>query len=181
MAVLQSIRRLFTAAEPVEERPIVPAPPAQYSIHPLTAEDINEVLKLNMRCFANGENYTRHTFNYLLNEPGILSYQIRTELSELVAFAFVMVTETGLGHLTTIGVAPEHRRRKLGQMLLGHLEKALTNRDIFTMMLEVRVGNTGAQQLYHRCGYAITQRVENYYHNGEACFMMFKSLTAETQ
>lgn len=178
MAVLQTIRNLFVAAEPSEHRDIVPAPPAEYSIKPLTDKNIKEVLKLNVRCFRNGENYTRHTFSYLLNEPGILSYQITTELGEMVAFSFVMVTESGMGHLTTIGVAPEHRRRRLAEKLLSHLEAALIKRDIYTMMLEVRVGNTEAQKLYLRSGYAITQRIENYYHNGEACFLMFKSLTA---
>jgi len=178
MAVLQTIRKLFVAAEPSEHRDVVPAPPAEYSIKPLTEKNIKEVLKLNFRCFQNGENYTKHTFLYLLNEPGILSYQIVTEHDEMAAFAFVMVTESGMGHLTTIGVAPEHRRRNLARKLLEHLETALTKRDIYTMMLEVRVGNTDAQNLYLRSGYAVTQRIENYYHNGEACFLMFKSLTA---
>lgn len=177
MAVLQTIRRLFVAAEPAEQHDVVPAPPAEYSIKPLTDKNIKEVLKLNFRCFKNGENYTKHTFAYLLNEPGILSYQIKTEHDEMVAFAFVMVTESGMGHLTTIGVSPEHRRRRLAERLLSHMESALVKRDIFTMMLEVRVGNTDAQKLYLQSGYAITQRIENYYHNGEACFLMFKSLS----
>ncbi len=177
MAVLQTIRRLFVAAEPSEHRDIVPAPPAEYSIKPLTDTSIKELLKLNFRCFKNGENYTKHTFTYLLNEPEILSYQIKTEQDEMVAFAFVMVTESGMGHLTTIGVAPEHRRRGLAERLLSHMESGLIKRDIFTIMLEVRVGNTDAQKLYLRSGYAITQRLENYYHNGEACFLMFKTLS----
>jgi ribosomal protein S18 acetylase RimI-like enzyme len=43
-------------------------------------------------------------------------------------------------------------------------------------MLEVRVGNYGAQQLYRRAGYHVVQRIAAYYNNGEDCYLMMKSL-----
>jgi len=134
------------------------------------------VLRLNIRCFRDGENYTKHTFSYLLNEPKTLSYRVVTPADEMVGFVVVMVNENGAAHLTTIGIAPEHRRRGLAKRLLDHTEKAIKNRDINTVMLEVRVSNTAAQKLYRENGYAIAQRISSYYNNGEDGFLMMKPL-----
>ena len=177
MAVLQTIRNLFVpAARGNRRKLIVPAPPTVYEIHTLTEKHLKEVLRLNLRCFPKGENYTKYTFNYLLEMPNGLSYRVVTKSDEMTAFLFVAADDKGIGHITTIGVAPEHRQRGLAKMLIEKAEKALRERKIFTVVLEVRIGNTAAQNLYRTCGYAITQRVNKYYNNGEDCFIMVKSI-----
>ena len=176
MAVLETIRNLFIPSFVVNEEEVTPAPPTTYEIRPLTIDQLSEVLRLNIRCFRNGDNYTRHTFEYLLNEPRTLSYRVITPNGEIVGFAFVMIKEDNSAHLTTIGVAPEHRRRKIAAALMEHIEKSLRMRDINTIMLEVRVGNSGAQELYRRRGYIVVQRIARYYNNGEDCFLMIRSL-----
>lgn len=176
MAVLQSIRNFFVAIPNAEPEIIVPAPLTSYEIRPLTIKHLDEVLRLNIRCFRNGENYTKHTFNYLLTQPQTLSYRAVTEAGDIVAFIFVMINPDGAAHITTIGVAPEHRRRGLAQMLLEHVEQALRSKSASTVVLEVRVSNLVAQYLYRRAGYAPVQRVQRYYHNGEDGFLMMKSL-----
>jgi len=176
MAVLETIRNFFVPAFPAEPEIVVPAQLCEYSIRPLTLDHLQEALRLNIRCFRNGDNYTKHTFEYLLNEPKTLSYRTVTPADEMVGFAFVMVNENNAAHLTTIGVAPEHRRRKIGLGLLEHVEGSLRKREIGTLMLEVRVSNTTAQDLYRRLDYTIVQRIAKYYNNGEDCFLMMKAL-----
>jgi len=176
MAVLETIRSFFVPAFPPEPEVIVPAPPSEYDIRPLTPDHLTEVLRLNIRCFRNGDNYTKHTFDYLLNEPKTLSYRMITTQGEIVGFVFVMVNDNNAAHLTTIGVAPEHRRRRIAVRLLKHVERSLTQKEIGTLMLEVRVSNTGAQDLYRRLGYWTVQRIAKYYSNGEDCFLMMKAL-----
>jgi ribosomal-protein-alanine N-acetyltransferase len=176
MAVLQTIRNFFVPLEPSVAEVVVPAPSTTYSIHPLTNKNLSEVLRLNVRCFRNGENYTKHTFNYLLGEPRNLSYRIVTATGEMAGFVFVLVNQDGSAHLTTIGVAPEHRRRQLAKRLLSHVEHALRTRGTSTVALEVRVSNTTAQSLYRDAGYTVVQRLAKYYNNGEDCYLMMKSL-----
>src|SRR5215203_3015681 len=175
MAVFQTIRNFFVPDEVVEPELIVPAAPTTYEIHPLTEKHLKEVMRVNLRCFKKGENYTKHTFSFLLNEPTTLSYRVSTPTEQIVGFVFVM-TSQGTGHLTTVGVAPEHRRRGLAQKMLRHAEEALQNREIATVSLEVRVSNIAAQSLYRDFGYTIVQRLNNYYNNGEDAFLMIKSL-----
>jgi [ribosomal protein S18]-alanine N-acetyltransferase len=178
MAVFQSIRNFFVPPAAFEPEIIVPAPPTVYEIRPLTDKQLKEVLKLNLRCFKAGENYTKYTFSYLLGEPKSLSYRIVTPTGQMAGFIFVMVNkEDGAGHITTIGVAPEHRRRGLANRLLRHAEEALLKRSVGVVMLEVRVGNLAAQKLYREFDYAIVQRLPKYYNNGEDGFLMVKSLS----
>ena len=176
MAVLETIRSFFVPTFYLEPEVIVPAPPCTYTIKPLTIDHKLEVLRLNIRCFRKGDNYTKYTFDYLLNEPRTLSYRIDTPTGEMAGFVFVMVKEHNAAHLTTIGVAPEHRRRGIAARLITQVEEALKKRDVGTIMLEVRVSNTGAQALYRRHGYMTVQRIGKYYSNGEDCFFMMKAL-----
>jgi ribosomal-protein-alanine N-acetyltransferase len=176
MAVLETIRNFFVPTFSNEDEKVTPAAPTTYQIKPLTVDQLSEVLRLNIRCFRNGDNYTKHTFEYLLNEPRTLSYRVVTPKDEIVAFAFVMIKESNSAHLTTIGVAPEHRRRNIAASLMVHIEAALRAKDVSTMMLEVRVGNTKAQDLYRRRNFSVVQRIPRYYNNGEDCFLMMKSL-----
>ena len=177
MAVFQKIREFFVPPPEIETEEIVPAPFTDYDVRPLTEKQLNEVLKLNLRCFKSGENYTKYTFSYLLNEPNCLSYRIVTPTGRMVGFIFIMTADDGAAHITTIGVAPEHRRRGLAEKLLAQAEQAVIRREINMLMLEVRVSNYVAQNLYRKFGYAIVQRLPNYYNNGEDGFLMIKSLT----
>ncbi len=176
MAVFQKIREFFVPPTTFEPEKIIPAPATDYEIRLLTEKQLNEVLKLNLRCFKAGENYTKYTFSYLLNEPNCLSYRVVTPNQKMVAFIFIMTDEDGTGHITTIGIAPEHRRRGLANKLLRHAEEALQKRSINTLMLEVRASNFPAQNLYRKLGYSIVQRLPKYYNNGEDGFLLVKSL-----
>lgn len=174
MAVLSSIKNFFNPPLIAEPEIIIPAPPTEYEIKRLSEDQLLDVLRLNIRCFRNGDNYTKHTFEYLLGEPRTLSYRVVTPDEQLVAFAFVMVNDNNAAHLTTIGVAPEHRGRGLATRLLEHIEDALRSREVGTIMLEVRLANIDAQSLYRKLGYTVVQRIAKYYSNGEDCLLMMK-------
>lgn len=175
MAVLQRIRNFFVPPA-IETEIVIPAPETVYEIRILNDKHLDEVWKLNQRCFKAGENYNRGTFNYLLSQPNTLSYRTITLTNEMAGFIFVTIMEDGTAHLTTIGVSPEHRRRGLAKQMLLHIEDALRRRENSMICLEVRVNNTSAQNLYHELGYAIMQRLKQYYNNGEDGFLMVKSL-----
>lgn len=176
MAFLDSIRSFFGPVIQASPDLVVPAPPTTYTVKPLTERNAKEVLRLNLRCFKNGENYTKYTFAYLFNEPRSLSYQLVAANGEMAAFAFVLLSDDGTAHLTTIGVAPEHRRRGLANRLLNHLDEVLRVKGVSTIVLELRVSNYAARDLYSDAGYSIINRIAGYYSDGEDCFLMVKSL-----
>lgn len=175
MAVLQKIRELFIHS-PVESESVIPAPETVYEISLLTNKQLKEVWKLNQRCFRNGENYPRHTLAFLLSEPSTLSYRAVTPTGELVGFVFITLAQDGAGHITTIGVAPEHRRRGLARKMMIHVEEVLRVREVKTIFLEVRISNLSAQNLYRELDFTVIQKLGNYYNNGEDGYLMVKSL-----
>ena len=128
MAVLQGIRNFFIPSRVREFADIRPAAPTVYLIRGLAAADLDDVLRLNYRCFENGENYTKHTFSYLLSQPNAVCFQVVTAEGRMAAFLCVLVGNDEVGHITTIGVSPEHRRRGLGAMLLNHLIATMAER-----------------------------------------------------
>ncbi len=177
MAFLQVIRNFLVPAADRSVRVTEPASPTEYSIQPLEERHLSEVLRLNLRCFEDGENYTKHTFAYLLSQPNALCFHAAAGDGAMAAFICVLASTDGTAHVTTVGVAPEHRRRGLGERLLMRAENGLAKQGIRSMVLEVRVSNLAAQSLYKYCGYSVVQRLNSYYNNGEDAFLMVKALS----
>jgi ribosomal-protein-alanine acetyltransferase len=181
MAVLKKIRSRWwspsSAAYPLEEERTAPvAVGTRYDIRPLTISHLDECWRLDQRCFVDGEAYSRETFEYLLTAPEAVSYRVATTGGVMVGFVIGLVEPDHTGHITTVGVAPEHRRRQLAKRLMAEVEKGFRQRNVRIVRLEVRSLNIPAQKLYQRLGYSITQRLPKYYSNGGDGLLMLKSL-----
>ena len=202
MAVLKKIRsRFFPEAEASEAPELLRASPRQesarvasetnashrvvrrvgsrevdYRICPLTAAQLDEVWRLDQRCFVDGEAYSRDTFEYLLTAPECVSYRVVLEDGAMVGFIVGLVEPSATGHITTLGVAPEHRRRHIARRMMEKMEAGFLTRGCTSVRLEVRTVNLGAQKLYSQLGYTMTQRLPKYYSNGGDGLLMVKSI-----
>ncbi|MDT5124030.1 MAG: [ribosomal protein S18]-alanine N-acetyltransferase [Acidobacteriota bacterium] len=184
MAVLKKIRSRWwsqteEAAEPVagyDAADALSLAEVRYDVRPLTVTQLDECWRLDQRCFVDGEAYSRDTFEYLLTAPESVSYRAVTPGGAMVGFIIGLVEPDHTGHITTVGVAPEHRRRRVAQRLMDKVEDGFRRRDVRMVRLEVRSINTGAQQLYRTLGYIVTQRLPRYYSNGGDGLLMVKSL-----
>ena len=74
------------------------------------------------------------------------------------------------GHLISLAVHPEHRRRGIGRRLL---EKALSLPHIKKVWAEVRRSNRGAQAFYLKAGFQIIGEVPNYYGREDALIILW--------
>ena len=185
MAVLKKIRsRLFSSGETEadgRERRDASGPRAasrveSYDVRPLTLEQLDELWRLDQVCFVDGEAYSLETFRYLLTSPDSVAYRAVDAEGTMVGFIVGLIEPDRTGHITTIGVAPEHRRRGLARRLMLGIEDGFRRRGVRLVRLEVRSVNEGAQELYTKLGYAVTQRLPRYYSNGGDGFLMLKSL-----
>lgn len=183
MAVLKKFRpkwwlntRQGPAPAGVPTLALVPPVSAHYDLRPLTIAQIEECWQLDQRCFLDGEAYSRDTFEYLLTAPESISYRVVTHNSSMSGFVIGLLEPDHTGHITTIGVAPEHRRRRLASCLLERVEGTFRRRDARIVRLEVRATNVSAQKLYLSLGYTVTQRLPKYYSNGGDGLLMVKSL-----
>ncbi len=66
-------------------------------------------------------------------------------------------------HVTTVAVDPDWQRHKIGTRLMLHMARLSRHRGARNMTLEVRVGNTVAQAMYHKFGFAPAGIRKNYY------------------
>lgn len=186
MAVLKKLRsRLFSSGAAGGEGESLPraeargaraVAEARYDVRPLTAAHLDECWRLDQRCFIDGEAYSRETFEYLLTSPDSVSYRAVTTDGTMVGFIVGIIEPDATGHITTLGVAPEHRRRGIANRMLQKVEEGFRRREVRIARLEVRSVNTGAQDLYLKLGFNVTQRLPRYYSNGGDGLLMIKSL-----
>ena len=155
---------------------LVPPVNARYDVRPLTVSQIDECWRLDQRCFVDGEAYSRDTFDYLLTAPESVSYRAVMHNGAMAGFVIGLLEPDHTGHITTIGIAPEHRRRRLASSLMETIESGFRRRDVRIVRLEVRSSNLSAQKLYLSLGYSVTQRLPKYYSNGGDGLLMVKSL-----
>lgn len=155
---------------------LVPPADAHYDLRPLTVTQIDECWQLDQRCFLDGEAYSRDTFEYLLTASESVSYRVVTQNSAMAGFVIGLLEPDHTGHITTIGIAPEHRRRRLASCLLERVEDGFRRRNARIVRLEVRANNIPAQKLYLSLGYTVTQRLPKYYSNGGDGLLMVKPL-----
>jgi ribosomal protein S18 acetylase RimI-like enzyme len=182
MAVLKKFRsRWWSQSEtPSDYQPAagtpVPTGSFTYDVRPLTISQLDECWRLDQRCFVDGEAYSRDTFEYLLTAPEAVAYRIVTPSGMMAGFVIGLIEPDHTGHVTTIGVSPDHRRRHLAQDLMLKVEAGFKKRNVRMVRLEVRSLNTAAQELYLSLGYTVTQRLPKYYSNGGDGLLMVKAL-----
>jgi [ribosomal protein S18]-alanine N-acetyltransferase len=184
MAVLKKFRSRWWTQDELPNEPTTsrkekvatPSWGTRYDVRPLTISQLDECWRLDQECFIDGEAYSRETFDYLLTAPESVSYRAVTSGGVMVGFVIGLVEPDHTGHVTTVGVAPAHRRRSLAKRLMRQVEDGFKKRNVRLVRLEVRALNTAAQKLYESIGYSITQRLPKYYSNGGDGLLMLKSL-----
>lgn len=91
---------------------------------------------------------------------------------QVVGYCGLMIG-AGEGHVTTIAVAPEWQRRKIGTRLMLVMVDEALRQGLSDMVLEVRVSNLGAQALYRSFGFESAGVRTNYYSEiGEDALVM---------
>jgi ribosomal-protein-alanine acetyltransferase len=80
-------------------------------------------------------------------------------------------------HLNLLAVQPGHQRQGIGRQLLEWLEASARTAGIFTVHLEVRASNGGAQAFYEKLKFRETGRKIAYYDGREDAVRMTHDLT----
>lgn len=139
-------------------------------IRAMTAEDLEAVCAIDRRCFP--EPWSRETFAAECQSP--VGYYRVAELNEGVGGYLGSQIIPDEAHVTTFGVAPELRRRGVGERLLADFLSAAVEAGCRRITLEVRETNHAAQQLYRKWGFAPVSRRRGYYtDNDEDAIVMW--------
>lgn len=146
-------------------------------------EDIPRVIQINRLTLP--ENYPEFFFyDHLENWPEI--FLVAEVEGNIVGYIMCRI-ETGIGffhmlpvrkgHIVSIAVLKEYRRKGIGLKLM--VESMSAMKDVYNakeVYLEVRVSNEPAINLYRKLGFQIIKRLPGYYSDGEDAYLMARLL-----
>lgn len=129
------------------------------TIREMSASDIDGVAALEAETFS--MPWSARGFADTLHREDVL-FLVACEGENLLGYVGVYCTADE-GEITNVAVAQSARRRGVGRALIGELIRALADRKIFRIVLEVRVSNEPALHLYEQEGFAVVGTRKNFY------------------
>ena len=140
--------------------------------------DINDIIKINRLCLP--ENYSFDFFYKILSENGFAcsvgednGKTIGYSLSRIERpFSSFLGLNPSKGHIISIAVLPEYRRKGYGLEIMKYGMQKLIEHKVESIYLEVRVSNVAAVEMYKKLGYYIKKEYKQYYRDGESAFVM---------
>ena len=158
------------------------APPSgddfEIELAPMRRRHLRHVLRIE------AEVYPRPwSFSLFLSELALKTsraYVVARYDEEVVGYAGLMMALDD-AHVTTLAVDPGWHRRHIAKRLLLHLADLAVERGAAHMTLEVRVGNSEAQNLYRQFGFRPAGIRKGYYAetNEDALVMWADDITSE--
>ena len=162
--------------------------PEGYVIRRAKEEDINGVIYINSVTLP--EHYTTPFYTSILSTNPetflVVEYKGRIIGYHMGRIEYGL-TFRGMprfvkkGHVISIAVLEEHRRKGVGTMLIKTALEEFAKKGCEVSFLEVRVSNEPAINLYKKLGYEIVDRIRGYYNDGEDAYVMEKTLETNVQ
>lgn len=127
-------------------------------------EHLNELYEIEKKCFKNEAFSKEHLYNLLIhpNSINLIARSGKTIVGFIIGITYYEDSLL-IGHILTIDVLPEYRRRGIGAKLLSEIEKIFIERGVLKCRLEVREDNTAAIALYKKFGYLKVRKLHRYY------------------
>lgn len=140
------------------------------AIERMQPEDVERVVELDQMCFP--LPWSEGAYNTEVRNPSAY-YIVARAQGKIVGYAgmWLIMDEA---HITTVGVDPEFRGRKVGERVLINILDEAIHRGARRATLEVRRTNSIAQNLYHKYNFHTVAIRKGYYtDNDEDAFVMW--------
>ncbi len=139
--------------------------------------DLEDFFKIELECF-DVEAFSKQRYLELLNDPAAISIKAIVK-AQTIGFAIATLERSQqgpLGTVQTLNVRPPFRRIGVGHDLMSRLETEMRQRGCYKIILQTRVGNSPAINLFTKMGYMRTRLLRNYYDAGISAYEMTKTL-----
>jgi len=134
-------------------------------IRPFSISDLDRILQIEKESFPKSP-YDWATFvnlHFLHPETFWVYVNTTRDREEGQVFGYIIFSKDG--HIISIAVHAQHRRKGIGNDLL---QSAMNTPHLKRVWAEVRRSNEGAQAFYFHMGFQIVGVVPNYYGNEDA-------------
>jgi ribosomal-protein-alanine N-acetyltransferase len=145
---------------------------------PYNPEDFDQLYALEEVCFEPPFRFSRRAMRAFVQHPDSATW-VAEENGRMAGFAIVeWSVRKGecRAYVQTIEVAPEDRRRGVGEELLNWIECSASGAGASSIWLHVEAENAGAVRLYEAQGYRCQGRKENFYPLGQAALIYMKEI-----
>lgn len=154
-----------------------------FALREFAERDLQSVVHINSVCLP--ENYSDYFFLDLFRRfPE--AFVVAEENGNVVGYIMCRI-EVGLsnfgfggfmkkGHVVSVAVMPEYRRKGIGEALINKAMEGMRVYNAKQCFLEVRVTNSTAVELYKKLGFQVTRTIRGYYADGEDAYVMSKKL-----
>lgn len=134
------------------------------TIERASIHSLDTLCEIEKKCFQD-DAFERQQIAYLITSSDIefLVGRVRRKIIGFVAGRIYTNGQSKSGHMLTIDVLPEYRRRGIGFRLLKKIERIFIDEGIGICNLEVRENNIPALNLYRKAGYVRVRILKNYY------------------
>jgi ribosomal-protein-alanine N-acetyltransferase len=136
--------------------------------------DFEQLCELDRICFPPAVAYRPEEIAAALLQPRSLCFV--AEQQGLVVGFILLDWRRAVGHIITIDLHPDYRRRGLGRRLMEMAEQRLRRRGVRRMVLEVATTNPAALAFYNNQGFAPRRLLPRYYRDGTDACLMEKAL-----
>jgi ribosomal-protein-alanine N-acetyltransferase len=154
-----------------------------FKLRKFAPDDLQSVIQINRVCLP--ENYTDFFF-IDLHERFPETFIVAEENGKIAGYIMCRI-EVGLssfgfgglirkGHVVSIAVLPQSRRKGVAQALVNAAIDGMRYYKAKQIYLEVRITNTGGIALYKKLGFEVSRTVHGYYSDGEDAYVMSKKL-----
>jgi ribosomal-protein-alanine N-acetyltransferase len=154
-----------------------------FRVRKFAMDDLQSVTHINYVCLP--ENYTNYFFIELYQKYPE-TFMVAEENGEIIGYIMCRI-EVGLsnfgfggllkkGHIVSVAVLPQYRRKGVGEALINEAIKGMQLYGAKQCFLEVRVTNEPAISLYKKLRFEVARTIHGYYADGEDAYLMSKKL-----
>ncbi len=134
--------------------------------------DVKRVLEIEIASFS--DPYPANILVDIYNLGA--GFLVAQENNRVVGYIIFWIKYEDEGHLISIAVDKNYRRKDVGSKLVETSLEAFKKFDVKVIKLEVRVGNKGARKFYSKMGFKEENIVADYYEDREDAAIMSKIL-----
>lgn len=135
------------------------------TVRPVRVRDLPEIYEIEERSFK--EPYPP-SFISALAYRNPETFLVAERGGRVVGYIVATLERGRVGHIVSIAVTPEQRRRGIGSMLMLKTLEVLRRSGAKAIRLEVRRSNIAAQRFYEKFGLKRTSVIKNYYGDEDA-------------
>lgn len=137
--------------------------------------DLQTLYQIDHACFPPGIAYPKHELIHFLSMRGARAW-VAESADETVGFLIACREAQDAVHIVTIDVVDSARRQGVGRALMDDAEIWAKAQEAKVIYLETAEDNLVAHRFYEARGYVRVEKVEGYYSNGQAAWVMAKDL-----